>query len=188
MNKQHKLFSASSYDRGLEHLLLMWPEIKAKFPDATLDICYGWTLFAKTFRNNPERMAWMGEMEELMLQDGIVHHGRVGKKRLAMIRRRCGIWAYPTHFEEINCITALDAQHDGLVPVVMNYAALKETVGSGARVNGDIALDKDKKKYLGRLLVMMKDKDLYETERRKAIKFAEKYLWKTIAAEWLKQI
>lgn len=186
--KQHKLFYGSSYDRGLSHLLRMWGDIKKAVPDATLDICYGWKLFDQGFANNPERMAWKAKMVELMKQDGITEHGRLNKEELAKLRSSCGIWAYPTDFTETNCITALDSQKDGLVPVVMNIAALKETVGAGIKIDGDIYFDEDYEKYKESLIKMMTDEKLWKEESEKAKKFAESYYWENIASLWVKEI
>lgn len=60
---RHKLFWGSSYDRGLDILLNMWPKIIEKYPDTLLVICYGWDMFIKGYANNPERMNWMERME-----------------------------------------------------------------------------------------------------------------------------
>ena len=144
-SRQHKLFYGSSYDRGLQYLLFMWPDIKKTFPDAELHVCYGWNTFLQMASGNPERMEWMRSMVALLQQPGITEQGRVGKEELAKIRKDCGIWSYPTDFQEINCITALDTQSDGLVPVTMSLAALQETVGSGIRVDGDIKEEKIQK-------------------------------------------
>lgn len=183
----HKLGYFSSYDRGLIHLLKMWPDIKKEVPDATLDICYGWVLFEKGYANNPERMSWMERMKELMKQDGITEHGRVGQDKLQEIRRECGIWAYPTDFCETNCITALQSQNDGLVPVVMNLAGLKETVGSGIRLEGDIYVKEDKEKYKEELIAMMKDEERWKVESEKAQEFAKSFYWENLAKKWQEQ-
>lgn len=185
--RQHKLFYGSSYDRGLEFLLMMWPEVKKAIPSATLDICYGWDLFLSVMRTNPERMAWKEKMDKLMSQPGITHHGRVGKKELKKIRNGCGIWAYPTNFTEINCITALEAQRDGLVPVVINLAALKETVGSGVKVEGDIYFDEVYEEYLQQLINTMRHETLWKKESKKAREFAESYNWDNISEKWEEQ-
>jgi glycosyltransferase involved in cell wall biosynthesis len=185
-SKQHKLFWGSSYDRGLDILLNMWPEIKAAYSDATLDICYGWGLFEGRYINNPERMNWKAKLDEQMKGEGITHHGRVGKTELAKIRGQCGIWAYPTYFPEINCITALDAQNDGLVPVVIELAALAETVGSGVKVQGDIYLPQTRKEFLAELLRVMGDEDVWARESEKAKEFAKDYVWENIAKAWIK--
>lgn len=182
--KQHKLFYGSSYDRGLEHLLKMWPEIISKYPDAELHICYGWDLFTSVLHNNPERMEWKDKMVELMKQKGIIEHGRVGKQKLQEIRKSCGIWAYPTEFTEINCITALESQADGLVPVTIAYAALTESVGSGVLVNGDIYDKETKDTYLKELLSMMGNGARWKQESKKAKKFAKDYDWSKIASKW----
>lgn len=185
--RQHRLFYGSSYDRGLEHLLKLWPTVKEKFPDATLDIAYGWDLFDKAYKDNPERMNWKQRMQKLMSADGITDHGRLGKKDLSLLRKSCGIWAYPTHFTEINCITALEAQYDGLIPVVINYAALEETVQSGVKVDGDIFSRQVREQYLEQLLeVMGWSKERVEQERKKAREFAKNFSWEGIAGQWVR--
>lgn len=183
-SKQHTLGYFSSYDRGLQYLLFIWPDIRAAVPDAELHVCYGWDTFLQLSGNNPERMEWYRSMVALLKQPGIVEHGRIGKEELAKIRQTCGIWAYPTDFMEINCITALETQRDGLVPVTMSLAALQETVGTGIKLDGDIKDEKIQKEYLKALLGMMENKELWEKESRKAKKFAKNYDWSTIAREW----
>lgn len=184
-SRQHKLWWQSSYDRGLDVLLLMWPEIKEAVPDATLDICYGWDLFVAGYSNNPERMKWMDQMNQLMRQDGITHHGRIGQKQMRQLRKQCGILAYPTYFTETNFIGGLESQLDGLVPVTMNLAALNETIGSGIKLDGNIRDQKVRDKYIKELVRLMKDKEGWETESKKAQKWAKKYSWENIADQWL---
>jgi len=182
--RNQKLFYGSSYDRGLDILLAMWPEIKKTYPDTTLDVCYGWDLFDKGYVNNPERMAWKNKIDAQMRQPGITHHGRVGKGDLQKIRQACGIWVYPTYFAEICCITALETQKDGLVSVTMDDFALKETVGAGFKIEGDIYEKETKKAFLDALLALMGDSKLFEAESKKAREFAKGYEWDTIAKKW----
>lgn len=189
MKRNHKLFWGSSYDRGLDILLSLWPKIIEKYPDATLDICYGWDLFDKGFANNPERMAWKDKVNTLMQQKGITHHGRVGKEELSKIRKQCGIWAYPTPFTEINCITALDCQRDGVVPCTNDLAALAETVKSGLQVHlidPDSAYDYEvKKEWLDNLFRLMGSEKIWTIESKKGIEFAKEYTWEKISEKWI---
>ena len=185
MNKQQTLIYQSSYDRGLDILLFIWPDVLELYPNAQLHVCYGWNLFDIANRNNPERMMWKKQVQELMKQDGIIHHGRVGQDELAKIRNKCGIWAYPTWFPEINCITALECQENGVVPVTIDDFALSETVGSGIKVKGDIKDFKTQEKYSQELLRLMGDKDRWEKEVKKAKEFAKKFTWDKIAKEWI---
>ncbi len=165
----------------------MWPAIKEKYPDATLDICYGWGLFETRFANNPERMKWKEMVDEAMTQEGITHHGRIGHAEVDEITSKCGIWAYPTDFDEINCITALNCQKLGCVPCVINKAALSETVGAGVKVDGDIYDPDTRDEYLKQLLDLMGDEPRWREEIDKGIKFASSYSWKAIAEEWTKE-
>jgi glycosyltransferase involved in cell wall biosynthesis len=163
----------------------MWPDIKQAYPDAELSICYGWNLFNIGAQNNPERQLWKKSVETMMLQPGIIHHGRVGKEELAKVRSSCGIWAYSTDFEEINCITALECASDGVVPVTMALAALKETAKEGILIEGDIKDEKIQKIYLKELLSLMGDKEKWNKLSLKCKKFANKYYWPTIANKWV---
>lgn len=178
--KNHKLFYGSSYDRGLDYVLEQWPQIIERFPDAELHICYGWNLFLSFYSNNPERMAWYTKMCELMQQKGVTDHGRLGKQELAELRKSCGIWAYPTEFTEISCITAMECQNDGLVPVVTSVAALVETVGAGSIVS-------ERKDWLVALFSYMDDVSRWETESKKAHEFAQKFGWDDVAKNWAKE-
>lgn len=187
IKKQHKLFYGSSYDRALDTLLFMWPEVLEKYPDAELQIAYGWDMFDKVAAGNPERQQWKQSVLNLMHQPGVIEHGRLGKKELSEVRKSCGIWAYPTHFPEINCITALDAQRDGLVPVTMDYAALSETVQAGVKIKGNIKDLQVQEKYLEALLEMMGNKERYLAESEMAKKFAEGFEWDKVAKEWEKE-
>ena len=182
--RQHKLFWGSSYDRGCQHLLKMWPDIKKVYHDATLDFYYGWDLFDIAYANNPERQEWKKKMQKLMEAPGITEHGRVNKEDLAKGRQECGIWAYPTDFGETNCITALDCQLDGVVPCVMNRAGLRESVQSGIRVEGDIEDELTKATFLEQLIKLMGDKEMWEEQQRIGHRHALKYKWPRIAKQW----
>lgn len=185
---KHKLFWGSSYDRGLHYLLDMWPEIHKQFPDAELHICYGWDFYDKAYADNAERMAWKARMNHDMQREGITHHGRIGKKKLKDVRSQCTIWSYPTDFGETCCITALDCQNEGVVPVVMSKAGLKETVQSGIKVEGDIEDKETRQKYLEQLLELMGDKAAWQKEVKKGKNFAKKFKWGKIAQQWEEEV
>lgn len=191
--RHHKLFYGSSYDRGLDMLLYMWPDIIKKYPDAELQICYGWEMFNRVASNNPERMAWKKAVQGAMKQQGIIHHGRVGKEELKKIRQECGILAYPTYFTEINFITGLDCQADGVVPVVCNfkhngqYTALNETIGCGVKVEGNIRDKETANRFLKELLDLMGDEKRWQEESKKGIGFVKEFTWENISKQWVKE-
>lgn len=181
----HLIVSGSSYDRGLEHLLKMWPEVKKQVPDAQLRVFYGWHLFDIGYRDNPERMAWREKMNKLMEQDGITHLGRISHEAVQKEFENAGIWAYPTHFGEISCITAMKAQAFGAIPVVVSYAALEETVQFGEKIDGDIYDQETKDAFLKALVGLLNDPERQEKIRKEMVPWArEKFLWSSVAKQW----
>lgn len=178
---------SSSYDRGLTHLLDIWPDVKKAVPEAELHIFYGWMLFERFYKDNPERMQWMGEMNTKMKQPGITHHGRVIQSEMEKWYKKCGILSYPTDFYEINFIGGIKAQAFGCVPVVIDHAALKETIQYGVKIKGDIFDKETKEEYKQALIKALKDDKWQEEERKKMIPWArKKYSWDKIAKDWTK--
>lgn len=181
----HKVVYCSSYDRGLEHLLKMWPDIKKEVPDAELVIAYGWQLFVKFYSNNPASMAWKARMDELMSQPGITHLDRLSQDKLAEEMKTCGIWAYPTHFGEISCISAMKAQCYGAIPVTMNNYALQTTVQHGVKIDGDIYDKETKEEFKKQLISLLKDDKRQEEIRNPMMKWAkDTFSWNKVAEEW----
>lgn len=183
--RNHKLFWGSSYDRGLQHLLKMWPKIKQAHPDAELHVCYGWNLFDTAYANNPERQAWKDRMNKLMEQPGIKHHGRLNKEDLRQLQKNCGIWAYPTDFQETCCITAMDCQRVGCVPVTMALAALNETVQSGYKVDGDIYDDETQEVWLTQVLTLMGHEKTWRLQQERGMEWAKQWSWENVAKKWM---
>lgn len=183
--RHHRLFYGSSYDRSVDILLLMWGDIKKAFPDAELHIAYGWELFDRVAANNKERQAWKKDVQELMKQPGVIHYGRVGKDKLEDIRTQCGIWAYPTYFTEIFCITAAESMADGLVPVTMTLGALKETAKPGILIEGGIYKKEVQETFKRELISLMGDEKRWKKLSVKCEKFARRFDWKRQAAKWV---
>src|SRR3990167_3844972 len=178
MNDPKKVIYTSSYDRGLEHLLNIWADVKKEVPEVELHVFYGWDLFVTFYRDNPERMSWKRRMDDLMKQEGITDHGRVSQPQILEEMKKCGLWAYPTHFGEINCISDMKAQAMGCVPIVVNYAALETTVRYGVKVNGDIYDKETKEEYKERLIALLKDPEKQKEIREPMIKWAkEHFAW-----------
>lgn len=188
MRNNYSCFWGSSYDRGLEHLLTIWPTVKAAVPEAELHIYYGWNLYDAIHRDNPERVAWKEKIDKMMDQPGITHHGRVGQAQLTQEMPNYGIWAYPTDFDEISCINAIKSQAFGLIPVTMNRAALAETVQYGTKLNGDITDPKVRELYAQELILWLKDHTRQEETRKFMMPWArEHFAWSQVAETWTKE-
>lgn len=181
-----KIIYSHSYDRGLQQALeIGWPIIKAAVPDAEFHICYGWVLFDKVHKNNPERMAWKAKMEKLMSQPGVFHHGRISQKELIELKKVCSVNFYPTTFTEIDCISVRESAAVGCIPFTTDYAALKgraycvTTPGNPLKRETQEAVANNVVKYLKGEL----DVDVEEFKR-----LARTESWPNISALWLKEI
>lgn len=129
--RRHHFVYAASPDRGLLTLLQMWPKILSAWPDATLDIFYGWAGCMKLGLTQP---AWRPGFrairkgfEELRWQKGVTDRGRVNHEQIAREMRSAGFWAYFTNFEETYCANGLKARAAGCTVVTHPIAALAES-------------------------------------------------------------
>ena len=71
----------------------------------------------------------------------VTNIGALPKAKLAGVQRRCDMLVYPTDFEEVSCITAMEAMH-ALLPMLANpVAALPETCKDSGTLFVDGNLD-----------------------------------------------
>lgn len=128
----NKIIYPSSPDRGLEFLLQNWFRVLERVPSAELHIFYGF--------NNVEELGrkfggWYVEYPErlkaLMNQKGVNFRGRINQKELIKEWFSANIWWYPTDWPETSCITSMEAQACGALPVVTNLWALRDNILHG---------------------------------------------------------
>lgn len=184
----HSVIYSSSPNRGLDTLLKMWPKVREQYPDATMRIFYGWNTFFALQKTNPSSIAWMDKIKKQMESlegQGVINMGRVDQKELASWQAKSTVWAYPTMFPEISCITAMEAQAAGTIPVVADYAALSETVQYGVKIPAPISRPTNKAAFLEALLSELgKDHDTKEMQE-----WSKKtYTWETITDQWLQRL
>lgn len=182
----YRMIWTSSYDRGIVTLLTHWKTIKEAVPEAELHIFYGWNLYIALHANNPARMRWKQQVVEMMKQDGITEHGRIGHKQLAEEFAKSGIWAYPSDFSgEISTISAMEAQAYGAIPVVVDRYSLSETTKNGIKVDCDIQTTEGQKQYIEALISLLKDPKKQEEIRGSMMEWASDYFsWAKVAYQW----
>lgn len=181
--RKNKVIYASSYDRGLTTLLELWPEVRKEVPDAELDIFYGWNSYDAVNKSNPEMMKWKWQMIRKLNQlkdEGVKEHGRVTHEELAEKFKEAKVWAYPTEFTEIHCITALKAQEAGCIPVTTGCYALKETVVNNKYTVEceDISTNSEKRKEFVKQLVSALRSEDEVVEKVKGV------YWEDVAKQW----
>ena len=179
--ESHRMCYTSSMDRGVEHLLDMWGDIRKAVPDATLHLYYGWETFDMRYLDDKSMHEWKAKIQSKMEQEGITFHGRIGHKKIAKEMARCEVFAYPADFEEINCISVLKAQLAGALPVTTDYCALSQTNEYGIKTK-----PKDWDGYKAALIDALKTNKKLTDTQMKAIR--DKYSWEAITKDWSENI
>jgi len=184
MSNQYRCIYTSSFDRGLYHILKIWPDVKKEVPEATLDVFYGWMLFERFYKDNPASMAWMKNIQELLKQEGVTDHDRIPQPQLKEEYKTSALFVFPTHFGEINCMSAIKAQAYGAIPVTMDYAALTTTVQFGIKIKGDIYDKEVLEVFKQQLIWALKNKEWQDQVRPPMMEWASKITWSAIAKQW----
>lgn len=187
----YRLWYSSSPDRGLDTLLYLFPFIKEQIPELELHIHYGFNNWEKAIkvRNNESDRRRMKEIKKRMQQPGVHYRGRVSQSELAKTELSSSLWAYPTDFEEVFCITAVEAQRARVPVIASNYAALQTIVGDsgiliGNGTKGQSYTKEYREKFVEECISILKDRDKWQHWSEKGFKNTEKYSWTQVAHMW----
>ncbi|MDA3556160.1 glycosyltransferase [Acinetobacter sp. AOR15_HL] len=118
--------------RGLSRVLSIWPLIREYFPDATIDITSDYTLWgysecqSNTFRK--QDLSIKHESQLSHSNNGIFFHGALPRNKYISVLSSCQYLLYITEYEEMCCISALEAAALGGILFLSPVAALKERV------------------------------------------------------------
>jgi glycosyltransferase involved in cell wall biosynthesis len=130
--RPNRVIFSSSPDRGLDLLLLAWPRVREKIPDAELVYCYS-SVYDEMAKDRPDLAEFRAHLDELADQPGVVNLGSLSHPNLASAMATCRVWAHPSWwspgrrpFYETYCIGAVEAQAAGCVPVMAPWGALNE--------------------------------------------------------------
>ena len=167
---------SSNYARGLEILLDIWPEVKRRFPRATLDIYYGWQTWGLLSKQKEQFMQAQVDVYDIL---DIKEHGLVSHEELNEAYSKASLWTYPCIAPETFCITALRAQMNGCIPVVLLGTGLHETVRHGFTCT-------ERELYLRELVKAMHLIHGCNLETREKMRefILEEYTWEKIAHKW----
>lgn len=196
-SNEPKFIWSSSPDRGLDNLLGLWPLIREAYPDATLDIFYGWEIMDKVIAQYKARgmhntggeifkedifkhLEWLGGEEA-----GIFNNGRVDQKSLAEAMYQSNYWPYTTGFMETFCITAIECQAAGVIPVTSNLAALQEVLAIPSNAITGWPMNRDYQvRWMNMLQKYNEDVNLRLEQREKGREKALTYTWDNAYKIW----
>jgi 2-polyprenyl-3-methyl-5-hydroxy-6-metoxy-1,4-benzoquinol methylase/glycosyltransferase involved in cell wall biosynthesis len=116
-------------ERGLEHLVRpggIMAQLAKSAPNARLFVC--------GYDNTVDQMRAFYESlyEQARALPNVTLLGALDKAALAQLQMSLDLLIYPSEFEEVSCITAMEAMHAGLPMLASDVGALSETCeGSG---------------------------------------------------------
>jgi len=178
-----RLMYGSSPDRGMEFLLDVFPRAKEIVPDLELHIYYGFDNINKLtkpwIRQNAERLKLMTE------QPGVMVHGRTPQPELIKEWFKAGIWCHPSNFTETSCITCMDAQACGAIPITNPLWAVAENVRHGIFIEGDVSRDYIRNRYVDELVKLALDPEKQDSIRSEMMPWArDRFAWERFVSQW----
>lgn len=165
----------SNWSRGLENVLDSWVDVRQKYPDATLTICYGHHTWGVWSSEKEEQVL---ERVEKMCQEnlGITNAGSVDHITLEKLYNEHSLWIYPNSDKETFCITALKAQGGGCIPVATRKEGLETTLAPFSKSCKII------EEWKPLLMKTLENADKINiNERQKYINFAHEWQWSNVA-------
>lgn len=192
LKKTNSLVWSSSPNRGLDMLLHNFKMIRARVPDAELHVYYGfdtWETMARQ-RGIADELAAIERFKALLPplggeRDGVHNHGKRPQPEVAAAYMRAKVWPYLTGFTETSCITAMEAQAAGCVPVCSAVGALPETVKHGVLLDNNDP--RTPELFVENVVAMLTREEQRGQLAAEGRRWALANLsWKALAVDWVK--
>jgi len=184
-----RLMYASSPDRGLKLILENWFRIRERVPEAELVIFYGFNNvdeIVKRMGGNSDLVVLKAELEELFNQPGVHFLGRKNQRDIFLEWMKSGIFFYPSDWPETSCISIMEAQACGAIPITNKYWAQGENCLNGILIDGVPQRDDLTKHRMIRYCIdLLQDTEYQESLRKQCIEDAlDSFDWEKIATQW----
>lgn len=169
--------------RGLNYLLDIWDELSKILPEAKLYITSDMTLWGSTRQD--DRHVMNNLYLSLDSRKNVFRLGNIPKEEVAYHQASSELMLYPTDFDELFCISALECLSVN-TPIISTYrAGLIERVNSktqGELIKGDPSSSLYKEQFLDETIKRLKNPDrMLELEDRTEIR---NYSIEKIAQTW----
>jgi tetratricopeptide (TPR) repeat protein len=195
--KRHWCVWASSWDRGFDFMLEIWPIVRKNVSDAELHVLYGHLGSVNMARKNGDKvteerfLGWARLAEET---EGVTLHGRVPNAEYDSLFMRSGVWAYPipqagNEFGETFCVGICEAHCAGMRTVFSPRGALAE-VGSPYAFR-QIAGPREEATYRARFIEALREAMTVEEDCSRQVIAEEaraRFDWDRVADRWEERI
>ncbi|MGA3066214.1 MAG: tetratricopeptide repeat protein [Tepidisphaeraceae bacterium] len=182
------LVYASTPYRGLELLLDLFPDIRAKVPDARLGVFSSMNVYQMT---GHEAEKYRPLYDRCRQTPGVEYFGSVAQPALAQWLLQAAVMAYPNTYCETACIAVMEGMAAGCQIVTSDLAALPETTAGFARlVPPDFQNPANRRRFVEEIVAVLRQTQsdpagVEQTLRRQVDFVNAKYTWPVRALEWL---
>lgn len=173
--------------RGLDILLMAFPSIRERVPDARLRIFSSMAVYR--ICGEADRFGALYNLARAL--PGVSYEGSLAQRDLAKAMAGCAVLSYPCTFAETSCIAMMEGMASGAAIVTTSLGALPETTHGFGRL---LSLEGDRIDFTmafagavaESLLAARADPRAAAARRDQQLAFTrEHYTWKTRAREWL---
>jgi glycosyltransferase involved in cell wall biosynthesis len=123
-NPPQKIYTRALYasipDRGLWFMDKVWPQVRARVPEAELVITSDYRLWGVPTSNEAYRV-------QFLRMPGVKFLGAVPRDDLIQYQLSSGVLPYPCTYIELFCITVAEALVAGCMPITTGIGALSTT-------------------------------------------------------------
>lgn len=175
----------SAPDRGLGCLLEMWPEIKERVPDAKLMVTGSYALWGVSDEENSR--IFKETYDKLSTLRDVCFFNRLSKQELAKLQAESEVMLYPTDFNEMFCISALECFSVGTTIISSKRAAMTERVEDGKNgflIDLPYGSPEYKKKFIDKVCYFFKNQQVKDDFHKNSLEFSKKMNFTELAEEW----
>lgn len=193
----HSAIWCSSPDRGLHRLLEIWPAVRARVPDATLDIYYRFDPWYEQCKGLPNwagaRARFIGECLRRLGrkgENGVRVVGPLPNVEMAQRLCRAGVLPYtcePIRFTEGFAVSVMDACAAGCVPIISDADALGSIYKDAAHVIPGKP-GEHRQEWIDAIVRAMTDDAWAASVVQRTVRFAQGFGSKTVTRQWEKLI
>lgn len=193
----NKMIFCSVPHRGLAYLLDAWVDISTRIPEVELYITSDYRLWGGR-PDNDMYVKFINKIEDKGIRN-IFGEWKVSRERLVELQLNASFMTYPSIYDENFCISAMECQAAGAIPVTTKTGALATTVNkySGVQLNKFAKTDKnglyvEDEKFTGLYVDALYDivNDRARADKLRAYgrnRAMTRYSWKTIEKQWSKK-
>lgn len=181
-----KFYYSSSPDRGLNHILRIWPRIREEFPDSELHVAYGIEAWVDNVKwSHTMQCETALDVAEGVNQPGVVYHGKIGQKPLAAMQEASTALLYPCDTmspTETGCITVVEAGASKSPAIITDADCLGSEFSETAAIT---PLPFNEDEYIGSIIDVVGDSEVYKRYQELGYHLACERHWPRIANQWL---